>query len=131
MAVYFFRGMRMTTDEHQLKRAGVSALFSLLNLTVFPVISFVVLLLLYKKTEKNTIDRYYAVLGIKTNLVAAVALLLVTALMILLGGFESPWTWVYVISYFVFVHALFIMFATWTLACSWTGKKLKRSFLSK
>ncbi len=121
----------MVVNKLQLKRASNAALVSLLNLTFFPVISFIVLLIIYKKTTDGSIDRYYAVLGIKTNLFAAVALLAVTALMILLGGFDSPWTWVYVISYFVFVHALFILFATWALARSWTGEKLKKSFLSK
>lgn len=121
----------MNIDSTQLKRATYSALASLLNLTVLPIIGFIVLLLLYNKTNLGDIDRYYAVLGIKTNLIAAMALLLVTALMILLGGFDSPWTWVYVISYFVFVHALFILFATWTMTCSWAGKRLTKSFLSK
>lgn len=117
----------MNADDAHLKRATYSALASLLNLTVLPAIGFIILLILYKKTEPNTIDRYYAVLGIKTNVIAAMALLLVTALMILLGGFDSPWTWVYVISYFVFVHALFILFATWTMTCSWAGKRLTKS----
>ncbi|PHS29658.1 MAG: hypothetical protein COA95_10915 [Methylophaga sp.] len=121
----------MKTDTSQLNRASSAALFSLLNLTAFPIVGFLVLLFMTLKTEPNTIDRYYVVLGIKTNLAAGAALIVVTALMILLGGFDSPWTWVYVISYFVFVHALFILFATWTLTCSWTGEELKRSFLSK
>lgn len=121
----------MKTDELQLKRAEISTLLSLLNLTALPVIGFVALLFIYKKTEANTIDRYYVMLGITTNLIAAIALVLVTGLMILLGGFDSPWTWVYVISYFVFVHAMFILFATWTMVRSWTGKKLTKSFLSK
>ena len=89
------------------------------------------MLVLYKNTQADSIDRYYVTLGIKTNIAAAVALLLVTAIMIMFGGFESPWTWVYVVSYFIFVHALFILFATWTMARSWTGKKLTKHFLSK
>ena len=121
----------MSTDQLALKRAEKSALLSLLNLTALPIISFILLLFLYKNTEQNAIDRYYVILGIKTNLLAAIALLLVTALMILLGGFDSAWTWVYVISYFVFVHAMFILFATWAMVRSWTGKKLTKSFLSK
>jgi len=121
----------MSIDKQPLKRASQAAIFSLLNLTALPVIAFILLLFLYKKTEKNRIDRYYTVLAIKTNLAAGVALVLVTGLMLLLGGFDSPWTWVYVISYFVFIHALFILFATWTLTRSWTGEKLKKSFLSK
>ena len=121
----------MDPNESQLKRASNAALASILNLTVVPVIGFIVLLLIYKKTSPNTIDRYYTVIGIKTNIYAAIALLLVSGLMILLGGFYSPWTWVYVISYFVFVHALFILFATWALVRSWTGEKLKKNLLSK
>lgn len=121
----------MEPDEIQLKRASQATLYSLLNLTMLPIIGFISLCLLYRKTVPNTIDHYYVLLGIKTNLYAAAALLLVTALMIFLGGFESPWTWVYVISYFVFVHALFILFATWSMVRSWTGEKLKLSFLSK
>ena len=121
----------MNNDEVQLKRAANSALLSLLNLTALPVISFILLLALYKKTQVGSIDRYYVILGLKTNIAAALALLLVSALMIGLGGFDSPWTWVYVISYFVFVHAMFILFATWTMVRSWTGKKLTKHFLSK
>jgi len=122
----------MSIDELALKRAEQSALLSLLNLTALPLISFILLLFLYKNSEQNGIDRYYAILAIKTNLLAAVALFLVTTLMVVtLGGFDSAWTWVYVISYFVFVHAMFILFATWTMVRSWTGKKLTRSFLSK
>lgn len=121
----------MTTDEKQLKQASQAALFALLNLTALPVVAFIYLLFLYQQTQSGTIAHYYAVLGIKTNVLAGIALLCVTGLMLLLGGFDSPWTWVFVISYFVFIHALFILFATWVLVRSWTGKKLSKSFLSK
>lgn len=121
----------MNTDDLQLKRAENAALLSLLNLTVLPLIGFIGLLYVYGKTKPNTIDRYYAVVGIKTSLLAGIALLLVTLLVIQVGGFESPLTWVYVTSYFVIVHASFILFATWTLTRSWAGEKLKRQVLSK
>ncbi len=121
----------MNSDELQLKRASKAALFSLLNLTVLPVIGFIILLLIYQKSSSDSIDHYYSVIGIKTNVFAGIALLLVSGLMILLGGFDSPWTWVYVVSYFTFVHALFILFATWVLVRSWTGEKLKKNILSK
>jgi hypothetical protein len=121
----------MKSNELQLKRAASSGLLALLNLTFLPILAFIGLLFIYNKSESDSIDRYYAVVGIKTNLMAAIALLLMTGLMIILGGFDSPWTWVYVISYFVFVHAMFILFATWTMVRSWTGEKLKRQFLSK
>lgn len=122
---------KQNSSEAELKRASQASFFSFLNLTMLPVIGFITLCIIYKKTTHQKIDHYYALLGIKINLYAAAALILVTALMIFFGGFDSPWTWVYVISYFVFVHALFILFATWVMVRSWTGQKLSRSFLSK
>ena len=112
------------TNELQLKHAADAALVSLLNLTILPVISFIALLLIYRKTQADTIDRYHAILGLKINITAATVLFLVSALMILLGGFNSPWTWVYVITYFTIVHTVFIIFALWALVRAWSGDKL-------
>ena len=112
------------TDELQIKRASNAAMASLLNLTLLPVISFIALLLIYRKTEPDAIDRYHAILGIKINIIAAAVLFLVSALMIFFGGFNSPWTWVYVISYFTLVHTLFIVLALWALVRAWSGDRL-------
>jgi len=114
------------TNEAQIKRASNAALASILNLTILPGISFIALLLIYNKTKADSIDRYHALLGIKINLIAAAVLLTVSALMIALGGFNSPWTWVYVISYFTLVHTAFIVLALWALVRSWSGDKLKK-----
>ena len=114
-----------TAKELQLKRASDAALASLLNLTILPVISFIALLMIYSRTEQSTIDRYHSLLGIKINIIAATVLFVVSALMILLGGFDSAWTWVYVISYFTIVHTFFIVFALWALVRAWSGDRLK------
>ncbi len=113
------------TKELMLKNASNAALASLLNLTILPVFSFIILLLIYRKTQAGNIDHYHATLGIKINLIAAIALLMVSALMIMLSGFNSPWTWVYVITYFTIVHTIFIVFAIWALVRSWSGDRLK------
>jgi len=113
--------------RQQLNNASNAALASLLNLTILPVFGFIALFLIYKKTTASKIDRYHTILGIKINVFAAIALFIVSALMILLGGFNSPWTWVYVISYFTIVHTIFIVFAIWALVRSWSGEKLKGS----
>ena len=117
-------------DELQLKRASDAALASLLNLTLLPVISFIALLWIYKKTTADAIDHYHTLLGIKINLIAAAVLFLVSALMIFLGGFDSPWTWVYVISYFTLVHTIFIVFALWALVRAWSGDRLKNNTIN-
>jgi threonine/homoserine/homoserine lactone efflux protein len=123
--------MKSSTDISQQERASNAGLASLLNLTVLPGIGFIWLLMIYQKTKQQStpdaIDSYHARLGIKINLIAAAALFLVSALMILLGGFNSPWTWVYVISYFTMVHTIFIVFAIWALVRAWSGERLKNS----
>jgi len=111
--------------ESQIKCASNAALASILNLTFLPVIGFIALLFIYKKTEPDSIARYHVILGIKINIIAAIVLFVVSALMILLGGFDSPWTWVYVISYFTLVHTAFIVIAVWALVRSWSGDRLK------
>jgi protein-S-isoprenylcysteine O-methyltransferase Ste14 len=116
---------KLITDKLKQQRASDAALASLLNLTIIPLVSFIFLLLLFKKTEPGTVDRYHTLLGIKINLLAAVALLVVSGLMIFFGGFDSPWTWVYVISYFTLVHTVFIVIAIWALVRAWSGEKLR------
>lgn len=115
------------THEHQIRQASNAALASLINLTILPVIGFIALIVIYGKTEPNTIGRYHALLGFKINLIAAAVLFIVSALMIALGGFNSPWTWVYVISYFTLVHTLFIVLAIWALVRAWSGDRLLKS----
>jgi len=115
------------THALQIKRASNAAMASILNLTLLPIIGFIALLIIYKKTQPGTIDRYHSILGMKINIIAATVLFVVSALMILLGGFDSPWTWVYVISYFTLVHTAFIVIALWALVRSWSGDKLKNT----
>ena len=97
---------------------------SLLNLTLLPVIGFIALLLMLNKSGKSEIGAYHVRLGIKLNLVAACALIIVSSLMMLLGGLDSPWTWVYVIIYFTLVHTVFIVIAVWALVRAWSGQQL-------
>lgn len=116
-----------TTEERQIQQASNAALASLINLTILPGIGFIALIFIYLKTQPGTIGRYHAVLGFKINIIAAITLFAVSALMILFGGFNSPWTWVYVISYFTLVHTLFIVLAIWALVRAWSGDTLFKS----
>lgn len=113
-------------SDDDISLASKAALYSLLNLTVLPIIGFVMLVMLYKKTKNDSISRYHATLGIKINIIAAVMLLLVSLVIILVSGLDSPWTWVYVISYFTIVHTTFIMTAIWSLVRSWSGNYLTK-----
>jgi len=112
-------------NELRIKRASRAALASLLNLTFLPVIGFIWLLLIGKFVEQDQIDHYHFKLAIKINLIAAFALLLVSALIIMAGGLDSAYTWIYVINYFTLVHTIFIIAATWAMVRAWAGQKLK------
>lgn len=114
-----------TLDKQQIKQASNAALASILNLTFLPGIAFIWLILAINKMPINSISYYHARLGIKLNLIAFIALAVVSFLMVILGGFDSAWTWVYVITYFTFVHTVFIILAVWALTRAWSGLKLK------
>ncbi len=110
--------------RNQLKQASNNALASFLNLTFLPGLAFIYLLFKFCKSEDNTIDHYHATLGVKLNVIAGLTLFLVSGLMIIFGGFDSPWTWVYVITYFTFVHTVFILISVWVIVRAWSGQKL-------
>ncbi|MCW8933878.1 MAG: hypothetical protein OQK98_04055 [Gammaproteobacteria bacterium] len=110
---------------YQIKQASNSALASLLNLTFLPGLAFIYLLFNLKKSKTGRIDHYHALLAIKLNLLAAFSLFVVSGLMIVMGGFESPLTWVYVITYFTFVHTVFILIAVWAIVRAWSGQKIR------
>jgi hypothetical protein len=110
-------------DAITVKEASAAAMASLLNLTFLPAIAFI-WLLIKSKNATNKIAQYHFNFAIKLNLIAALALIVASALMIILGGFNSAWTWVYVITYFTFAHTTFIVIAVWALTKAWSGKTL-------
>lgn len=112
-------------DQLIIKRASQAALASLLNLTFLPVIGFIFLLIRFRTSNSHQLDHYYCVIGIKLNVLAAILLFIGSMAMILTGGFHSPWTWVYVLTYFTLVHSLFIVVAVWSMIRAWSGKKLR------
>ena len=119
--------MSSANNKIQEKRASYAAMASLLNLTFLPILGFFWLLFNLRKVSKEGIDHYHIILGIKLNLVAGILLFTVSGLMLYFGGFESAWTWVYVITYFMMVHTIFIVIAVWAMVRSWSGQKLLKS----
>jgi|VirMetMinimDraft_7_1064189.scaffolds.fasta_scaffold00534_10 hypothetical protein len=111
-------------SKEQIKSASTIALWSILNLTFLPGLAFIILLLQRKKHDTNSLSYYHFKFAIKLNLSAAAALIFVSVLMILLGGLNSGWTWVFVITYFVLVHTIFIVIAVWALIRAWAGNKV-------
>lgn len=113
-------------DKEQIKQASMITLLSLLNLTFLPVIAFIMLISQLSRVRKASLAKHHLIYAIKLNIIAGVALILVSLLMIGFGGFNSGWTWVFVITYFVLVHTIFIVIAVWALIRAWAGNKVAK-----
>lgn len=110
------------------KDAERAAIAGLLNLTLLPGFAFIWLLIQRKQLilaeGESLIAVHHNFYALKLNLIAAFFLIVVTTLMVLLGGFQSAWTWVYVISYFTLVHSIFILLAVWAYTRANAGKRV-------
>ena len=118
-------GVSSDISEEQTRQASNIAMASILNLTFLPGFAFLWLLSKLKTVESQGLAHYHLLVAIKLNLLALICLVAVTALMIVFGGFDSPWTWVFVITYFTFAHTVFIVLAMWALTRAWSGKRIK------
>jgi len=111
--------------EEQVRQASNAAMASILNLTFMPGFAFLWLLLQLKKNDQLGVAHHHILFGIRLNLAALFCLGVVTALMIVFGGFNSAWTWVFVVTYFTFAHTVFIVIAMWAMTRAWSGKRVK------
>ena len=117
-------GVNSGISEEQTRLASNIAMASILNLTFLPGFAFLWLLFKIKKMDNQGLAHYHLFFAIKLNLLALVCLVVVTGLMIVFGGFNSAWTWVFVITYFTFAHTVFIVLAMWALTRAWSGKRI-------
>lgn len=94
------------------------------NLLVLPLLSFLVLLILYRRHIHSA--PALAVCHLRQTVVAslwvALILIAVNALIILFSGYQNPSTWVMALLYFVSVHAAFVLLGTIGLAKAMAGK---------
>ena len=118
-------GVSSDISQEQTRLASNIAMASILNLTFLPGFAFLWLLFKVKATNHQGLARYHLLFAIKLNLLALICLVAVTGLMIVFGGFDSPWTWVFVITYFTFAHTVFIVLAMWALTRAWSGKRIR------
>lgn len=98
-------------------------LFCLANLTVLPVIGFFLLWRLYKANKDSApkLAKIHMRQAFLFSIVAGILLIAVNALVILLGGFTSPATWVFLILYFTSCHAGLILFTVFGLVKAMGG----------
>lgn len=96
----------------------------LTNLLVVPGLAFLALTWLYLRDRKTAppLARCHLVQTMSASIWAGIMLVVANALIILLGGYDSPNTWMIVIIYFTTVHATLVLLGTMGLARAMAGQ---------
>ncbi len=116
-----------TTAEVSQPGYGVAVAAEVLyltNLLLVPGLAFVVLIGLYFRERHSAppLARCHLVQTVSASIWAGVMLVVVNLLIIVLGGYDSPHTWMIVIIYFTTVHATLVLLGTLGLARAMAGK---------
>ncbi len=104
----------LNTDR---RLATLAQALYLTNITIFPVVSFILLILLYLKyrTRLHPTALLHFKQAILANLVAGFLLIMVSLLILYVGEFNSPFTWMTLIIYFLSIHSALILFGVFAL----------------
>ena len=96
----------------------------LTNLLLLPGLAFVLLLWLFIKNRNHhdTLARCHLLQTIIASIWAGVMLVVINLLIVVLGGYTSPTTWIVVILYFTTVHATLVLLGTLGLARAMAAK---------
>ncbi len=96
----------------------------LINLLLLPGLTFIILLWLYVKHENHSPP--LASCHLRQTLVASVwaglLLILINGIIIAMGGYKAPYTWVIAILYFTTCHSLLVLLGILGLAKAMAGK---------
>ena len=96
----------------------------LMNLLVIPGIAFVILIWLYFKYEHlSPLAGCHLRQAFSASIWAGLILILVNALILLAGGYHSPYIWVIVILYFAICHSILVILGIFALVKALAGQK--------
>lgn len=96
----------------------------LINLLLVPGIAFAILLWLYfrRRAGASALARCHLDQTVRASIWAAVLLLIANAIVIALGGYREPATWLVVILYFTVCHSTLVLLGMFGLARALAGK---------
>ncbi len=105
-------------------RAVAAESLYLLNLLVAPGIAFLILgwLFLHRNRDTEAIARAHLEQTFFASLWAGVLLVLVNVVILLLGGYQAPYTWVVLITYFTACHSALVVLGMVGLAKAMAGR---------
>jgi hypothetical protein len=96
----------------------------LANLLILPGLAFLVLVWIYlrHRSSSPSLARCHLRQTFTASIWAGILLLVANLIIIALGGYNSPTTWVVVILYFTTVHAALVLLGTLGIARAMSGK---------
>jgi uncharacterized membrane protein len=114
------------SQESDCRKAGWAYMLFLANLSVLPVIAFIILMILWRSYTANGkfLATHYRE-TIKASFLAGVLLAIVSVIIVLLGGFQNPWTWVILIIYLTLCHSLFLLLGVLGFSKARNGKSFQ------
>ena len=110
--------------EQDRKLASRAYLFYLLNITFLPGLGFLLQILLWHQTRSLCLAfaSAHARQSVLASITAGVLLTAVTGLILFIGSWTSPYTWVVLILYFTLCHTTLILLGVVAYARSNGGK---------
>lgn len=102
--------------QTERKIAIAANVLYLTNLLILPVISFVLLLVMQQRLSVGTLARNHIRHSIIASIAAGILLAICSVIFGWLGGWDNPYTWVFVIIYFLTCHASMVLLGVYTLA---------------
>ena len=105
----------------------------LVNLLLLPGLAFAVLLLVYlaKRHSSPPLAANHLAQTTGVSVIGGALLVLVIALILALGGFDSGYTWMVVILYFTFIHSSLILLGVMGLVKAMSGQHFRYPLIGR
>ncbi|MCW8879742.1 MAG: hypothetical protein OQK04_14130 [Kangiellaceae bacterium] len=104
-----------TKRDHRL--AVTAQTLYLANISVLPIIAFLLLIPIYliNKNAMHPLALQHQRQAILANVASGVLLVIVSGLILAFGSFDSPYTWIVLIIYFICIHSALILYGVFAL----------------
>lgn len=113
-----------TEDPTAIKLATQAEALYLANLLLLPGIAFIVLILMYVRhaTSGPALVRCHLKQTMNASIWAGILLVIINGLILVMGSYSEPWTWVVLIIYFTSIHATLVLLGVVGLSKAMAGR---------
>ena len=124
----------LDTIDNEAENTTIAVLAEVLylsNLLLVPGVAFVVLFFLYKKHvhSTNDVNACHLKQTLEASIWAGILIVVVTAGILILSGFDHPWGWVILIIYFTTIHATLVLLGVVGLSRALAAKHFHYPFI--